>query len=548
VTVSEFPPTTAGDEPTQTPLQLTLQQALDATGSDPKTRVAAVVVGALAFVLYLATLAPGITWAHQGADGGELLAAALTRGVPHPPGYPLYTMLLGVWLSLVGWVAPASEVAWRGNLLSALCGAASAGITVLTARALLDIVLGSKDEIRWHWLWAALAGMAWASSPLLWSQSILTEVYALHALIFTLFGWVLLASRRKWWLLTIPLALGAAHHITLFLLLPAALWLVWAAERRERPFFVALLWMALGAGVGALFYLYIPLVGAAHPAPVNWGYVSTWQEFWWLVSGAAYRAYLFATPTESVLYRLMQWAYTLVTQYTPIGMLLALVGLSHIDQTRPALRTFGILWIVPLSIYSIGYFTRDSEIYLLPVTWMMALWLAIGIADTAGWLRGRFPGRTRLVWMVAACMTLLVALNVAFFWKGTSLRNDSIARDFLAQVDAILPPNAIVVSRADKETFALWYGVWGSGELLGDGARTVIPVNDSLYQFAWYRRLQGVLYPELPGAGTSVHDLLEWNHFTHPVYYTEELPVPEGMTLVAEPPLWRMVEDDSASD
>jgi hypothetical protein len=385
--------------------------------------------------------------------------------------------------------------------------------------------------------------LAWASSPLLWSQSILTEVYALHALTFTLLGWVLLGSRRRWWLLALPLALGAAHHITLFLLVPAALWLVWAAERKVRPFLLALLWMALGVGVGALFYLYIPLIGAAHPAPVNWGYVSTWQEFWWLVSGAAYRAYLFATPTNSVLFRLMQWAYTLVVQYTPLGMLVALIGFSHIDQRHPALRTFGILWIVPLSIYSIGYFTRDSEIYLLPVTWMLALWLAVGIADTVEWLKGRFPASARIPWLVAGGMALLLAVNMAFFWKATSLRNDSAARDFLVQIDAILPQDALVVSRGDRETFALWYGVWGSGELLRDGERKVIPLNDSLYQFAWYRRLQGELYPELPGAGATVHEFLEWNLSFYPIYFTEELPVPDGMSLVAEPPLWRLVED-----
>ncbi len=53
----------------------------------------------LAFLLYWWTAAPGLSWAHQGADGGELLAAAVRNGVPHPPGYPLYIWLLQGWLS-----------------------------------------------------------------------------------------------------------------------------------------------------------------------------------------------------------------------------------------------------------------------------------------------------------------------------------------------------------------------------------------------------------------------------------------------------------------
>ena len=56
--------------------------------------VPALLAGLVAFILYARTLAPGLTWVHDGSDGGDLLAAALTRGVPHPSGYPTYQLLL----------------------------------------------------------------------------------------------------------------------------------------------------------------------------------------------------------------------------------------------------------------------------------------------------------------------------------------------------------------------------------------------------------------------------------------------------------------------
>lgn len=43
--------------------------------------------------VYLSTLAPGLTWANDGSDGGDLIAAAYTGGVAHPTGYPLYLLL-----------------------------------------------------------------------------------------------------------------------------------------------------------------------------------------------------------------------------------------------------------------------------------------------------------------------------------------------------------------------------------------------------------------------------------------------------------------------
>ena len=43
--------------------------------------------------VYFSTLAPGLTWAHNGADGGDLLSAVASGGVPHPTGYPTYLLL-----------------------------------------------------------------------------------------------------------------------------------------------------------------------------------------------------------------------------------------------------------------------------------------------------------------------------------------------------------------------------------------------------------------------------------------------------------------------
>ena len=71
---------------------------------------------ALALTIYLLTLSPDLTWANFSSDGGELITAAATWGVPHPPGYPTY-VLLG---HLVNWL-PLGTAVYRFNLFSALC-------------------------------------------------------------------------------------------------------------------------------------------------------------------------------------------------------------------------------------------------------------------------------------------------------------------------------------------------------------------------------------------------------------------------------------------
>jgi hypothetical protein len=104
-------------------------------------------VTGIAFFLYMASAPPGLTWAHFGADGAELLTAAISNGVPHPPGYPLYILLLQGWLQLASGVTQGQNFAWYGNLLSCLLAAVSVGVT---SQVVSKVLLA---QTQWPWLW-----------------------------------------------------------------------------------------------------------------------------------------------------------------------------------------------------------------------------------------------------------------------------------------------------------------------------------------------------------------------------------------------------------
>ena len=228
-----------------------------------------------AFLLYLFTAAPGLTWAHHGADGGELLAAAVTDGVPHPPGYPLYMLLLQGWLWLTNLLWPAADLAWRGNLFSVVCAALSSGLTVRVAAHFLP-----KNQQRW--LWSFLVGIGWTIALLPWSQALITEVYALHMLLITVLGWALFVKEQSPYWLIPALMLGTSHHLTFILILPAVLYYIWFLRTKtmaERLRYVGL--MAVGGLLGLLFHLRTPLAATnLLPSPVNWGYPDNWEGFW----------------------------------------------------------------------------------------------------------------------------------------------------------------------------------------------------------------------------------------------------------------------------
>ncbi len=489
-----------------------------------------------ALALYVATLAQGITWAHDGADSGELLAAAVSNGVPHPPGYPLYILILQGWLWLTSMIFPASDLAWRGNLFSATCAALSVGVTVLVLSYLLR-------EDRWNWLWALLAGLAWAVSPLLWSQALITEVYALHALFVTLLGWALICKDgRPRWLVPI-LIVGMGHHLTFLLLMPAVFYFLWSESSLSpgRRFMQIALILGGSALMSALIYLRTPWAASGQPAPpVNWGYPDNPAGFWWLVSGSAYQGYLFNLPARDLLSRVAGWAYTVTVQYTPVGLGIALIGLSHLDASAPRLRNFSILWILPVSLYSISYYTRDSEIYLLPVGWLMAIWLGIGLAVLANWLAQRssaVPWRAITAGLAGVGLAALFTLHL----PDLSLRDDMEAEAYLETVEAILEPGSIIITTGDPTTFAVWYGAWGTGSLL-DAAPDAVIVNHALYQFDWYRRLLDNLYPNVPNVSVSTMSLIDADLNHRSIYLADEISEISDARLEAVGPLWRVVE------
>ena len=66
----------------------------------------ALLTAGIAQVVYLITLAPTVT----SEDSGELIAAAYTWGVAHPPGYPLWCIIARLFCLL-----PSSYSRFRKN-------------------------------------------------------------------------------------------------------------------------------------------------------------------------------------------------------------------------------------------------------------------------------------------------------------------------------------------------------------------------------------------------------------------------------------------------
>ena len=148
---------------------------------------AASISAVLAGAVYFWTAAPNVTL----LDSGEFLVAAQHLGVPHPTGYPLWTLL--AWLFQL---LPLGNAAWEINLFSGVCGAAATGLAAALFSSSTRWMLGERIT-RWRGLnFTASVSMAllFAFSASMWSQAVIAEVYTLHALLIGMF----LASLYAW--------------------------------------------------------------------------------------------------------------------------------------------------------------------------------------------------------------------------------------------------------------------------------------------------------------------------------------------------------------
>ncbi|HPT16603.1 MAG TPA: DUF2723 domain-containing protein, partial [Kiritimatiellia bacterium] len=142
------------------------------------------------FAVYFYTLAPTLTL----EDSGELAVASDYLGVPHPPGYPIWTLVTWFFQWIFHWVTYNGHPnpAWSVGLASAVAGAAACALlALLVSRSGADLLrsipaLTDKIGFRTENLLCAAAGVSGglllAFSPVLWSQSVIVEVYSLNAM------------------------------------------------------------------------------------------------------------------------------------------------------------------------------------------------------------------------------------------------------------------------------------------------------------------------------------------------------------------------------
>jgi len=436
-------------------------------------------------IAYCLTIAHGLSWVNNGADGGDLITAAATGGVAHPTGYPTY-LLVAHFFQLI----PVGTLAFRTNLLSMVFAILS---SLLVYQTFVDLVgINSKNCLA-----GIIASLTFGLSPLTWSQAVITEVYTLQAffeilILFLLFKRLKISIDHPVILdLIIGVIFGIAlgnHLLTIFLLPLICIngIIVKPIKKEDHPLasgqwnikWNILFSRLLGTFLGLLVYTSL-YFRARSGAPVNWGNPVTMNNFLWLVTGKLYQSNLFAFSNGNFLIRLRVWGEVILRQGGVIGLIIGLMGILASRKVSFEFIWNSVYLVIVFLFFSFLYSTSDSFIYLIFAFLVFSLWIGLGVVQLI-----EIAGRAK-PWMGTALGLLFLFLVLGYGVKtsGTvDASKNSSATTFGEQVMATAPEHAMIFTDGDKDSFTLWYYCYALKQ-----RQDIAVIVTNLLPYDWYR-------------------------------------------------------------
>ncbi len=481
------------------------------------------------FIIFQAT-------AISGGDSGDLVTAAYTGGVPHPPGYPLYTFL-GFLLSHIS----IGTIAWRVGLLSSLPHAATVTLVFLFVSRLTGRVASG--------LFASLVLVA---NYLFFLYSVTPEVFALFDLFLILLTFLIyryIETKNSRYLLWASFVFGLSlshHHVILFFVPTVAYWVWKEVKRRKKIFVLSSLFLVLGL----LPYFYIPLAARGN-AIINWDRAVDVPNFVRLITRADYGTFVssgfYGTQTLERLIQLKMYLKFFALDFRWPGMILAIFGVVWLWRRNRKL-TIGILlalfFLGPAFFFYASFplvnrFTVGTyERFLLPSYLFLAILTGFGLEQSLSWLRRLTRSRlwrSRLVQTALLCILFLypTAMVVMTMWRFWGLRNDKTAENLAFDVLAGIPEGAILLLQRDTPLFSTQYmryslGVRPDVKLIHSSR---LPSSD--YPTVVGRVFPDIVIPHIRGEG-FVPEFLKANSAIFPIVSITRLPAPSGWAWVQQ--------------
>ncbi len=379
------------------------------------------------------------------------LMAAYFKGVAHPPGYPLYTLISNIFAHIPG-ISVASGV----HALSGIFGAA--GCVVLW---LITFLLTHQRYT------AYIAAFALGFSEIFWSQSMIAEVYTLNVLLNLLMIFLaILAVRssshtKRLYTLAFVTGLSLSNHWPLTILTGVGVFIILAPQWPK--LLVKLPQLLIGVSLGVLPYLWLVLRSQDNPEISFLGPIESLKDSWYFVSRKVYGDVDQPDYTgwSDKLGYLLFFTKLLGTQFSMLGLPLIMVGAYLQFKRLPPTVCLGLITIFVtnslLLIALLGFensplYHSVFRVYPLTAFAVASFWLALACSELIGRIEP-IAKRTKLL----ATLVVIVILSANF---NKNFRHDYVWTDaFAAAYLSTIPQNGILFADGDIESAVLGYQI-----------------------------------------------------------------------------------------
>jgi tetratricopeptide (TPR) repeat protein len=411
----------------------------------------------ISFFVYVMTLCPTV----YVGDSGELITAAFTLGIAHPPGYPLYCLLGKIFTFI-----PVSNIAFRLNLMSAFF--ASASISLLYY-LVISVCQQNKKEDTVNLKLACIAGfLIFAFTNSLWSQAVIAEVYTLNlflVLLLFLVAFKYFYSKRRAFLYTFAFLAGLAPTNHQMVLIFYPLFLIWflltdtSILKKPKLMLYCVLLFLLGLSI----YFYLPFRSLSNPA-IDWGNPETLRNFFNHIMRRQYGSLLTKNPhtLNRFIAQLNIYSMYLKEQFNYLFLGLGFMGIIYLYKNRKKflfvtlysflISSWGSLFVInfPADIgffYTQGVFFMQSYIFV-------AIWLVFGIYFLLK-LAEKFG---LLIYKSVIFLTALLFLIPLYqnFYENNK-RHFYLAYDYGKNILLTLDKKAVLFASGDNELSILAY-------------------------------------------------------------------------------------------
>jgi len=442
------------------------------------------ILGGLALIapliLYYLTTCPVVYF----GDAGELIVAAKTWGVAHPPGYPSYIIPLGIFLKLpLGFLAPDAQflqpVAWQANFFSAILAALTVWIVYLILLRLTRLPI------------PALAGaLLVMTGRTFWQQAGIAEVYSLNAFFASLLVLMAIIQSEygrgtmkrviffRWG--SVIWGLSLANHHEMAFAFPIWLTMFILAMQpggeRRRPALPYARVILEGIGflaLGLLPYLYLPLAALREP-PLNWGDPSSLRNFFNVLTRAEYRQAKAAITGNTVtsLDILLHFLYWSSNQYFPVFLIAMVPGFAWVfkrSPQRPVIIAVAVSLLLMCAAFIVYFAGIDRPSMFFLEVYFIPWYITVGVLITTGivWLISKIRTQKSAGRIFVTATGVVLILLAALLGLGRNYRacdmSDNIAgyvysHDVLATLPSS-PENNVLITGGD-EIFLFWYWKW----------------------------------------------------------------------------------------